>query len=212
MNLLLTNPQKIYIASLVALILLTILLVGIFLFKRLYPKKHYKEATYLVLSKLAKNEDYLLLNHFRINYDDTHVGVIDHILISKKYIFVINDFPLSGVISGEMKDRSLRLVKGKKEINNISNPLNYNINLIKRLNLYHRLDKDLVKGLVVVNNDAAVNMSRVGDQFIIIRRKELKKTIKSFDKDNVKNLKEDEIVNFINKLDRENRKRDYDQK
>ena len=111
-----------------------------------------------------------------------------------------------------MKDRSLRLVKGKKEISNISNPLNYNINLIKRLNLYHRLDKDLVKGLVVVNNDAAVNMSRVGDQFIIIRRKELKKTIKSFDKDNVKNLKEDEIVNFINKLDRENRKRDYDQK
>ena len=204
MNILLTNPQKIYISASIASILLVLLLVGVFIYKKWYAHKHYKEATYLKLRRLAHENDYLLLNNYTINFDDTHIGVIDHILISKKYIIVINDFPISGVVSGEIKDRSLRVVKNKKEIINISNPLNYNVNLIKRLNIYHRLDKELVKGLVVINNDSEIAIEKSTNQFQMIRRKDLAKAIKEIDKDNVKNLKQSDVENFINKLDKEN--------
>ena len=204
MNILLTNPQKIYISASIASILLVLLLVGVFIYKKWYAHKHYKEATYLKLRRLAHENDYLLLNNYTINFDDTHIGVIDHILISKKYIIVINDFPISGVVSGEIKDRSLRVVKNKKEIINISNPLNYNVNLIKRLNIYHRLDKELVKGLVVINNDSEIAIEKSTNQFQMIRRKDLAKAIKEIDKDNVKNLRQSDVENFINKLDKEN--------
>ena len=203
---LLTNPQKIYISVLVVSFLLVALLVGVFFYKFVYAKKHFREATYLKLARLAKYNDYLLLNNYKINFDDEHIGIIDHILISKKYIFVINDFSISGVITGSLKDRSLRMIEGKNTVKNISNPLNYNINLIKRLNLYHRLDRDLVIGLVIINNDSEIMIEGMDNSFLMIRRKDLKKTIKRFEKANVKNLKENDVLNFINKLDRENKK------
>ena len=204
MNLLLTNPQKIYIPAAIASALLVLLLVGIFIYKRWYTKKYFKEAVYIKLSRLVNENDYLLLNNYTINFDDTHTGVIDHILISKKYIIVINDFPISGVVSGALRDRSLRVVLGHKEVKNINNPLNYNINLIKRLNIYHRLDKELVKGLVVINNDSEIAIDNSSDQFQMIRRKDLPRAIRQIDKADVKNLKQGDVENFINKLNKEN--------
>ena len=203
----LTVPQTLYISSVVAMSLLLLLLSVLFIYKNVYAKRHYKEAIFLKLSRMSKYNDYLLLNNFLVDFDDTHVGCIDHILISKKYIFVINDFPLSGVISGDARGEHLRLINDKKSAMLIANPINYNINLIKKLNSKSRLDHTFIKGLVVVNNDSRINLGNMGDQFLMVRRKELKRTIYRFDKDNVKNLKENEVVNFINKLNIENRKR-----
>ena len=90
---------------------------------------------------------------------------------------------------------------------NVSNPLNYNINLIKRLNVYHRLDQSLIKGIVVINNDSTINVTGSNNQFLIIKRNELLKYIKKFDKDDIGNLKEKDVVNFINKLDKENQRK-----
>ena len=202
-----TNPQKIYIASVVAASIIVVLLAFIFIFKFYYAKKHYREVTYLRLARLARINDYLLLNNYAVDFDDSHVGIIDHILISKKYIFVINDFSLSGVISGDLKDRSLRVIKDDKKIQYISNPLNYNINLIKRLNLFNHLDQTFVKGIVVIDNDSYVNISSMNDQFVMLTRKNLNAFIYKCEKDDVKPLKEVEIVNFINKLDKQNRNR-----
>ena len=201
---LLTNPQKIYISIAVAALLVVIFLATIFFFKRVYIKKHFKEAVYLKLSKIANENDYLLLNNYSINFDETHIGVIDHILISKKYIIAINDFSISGVVSGDIKDRSLRVIKSKKDVVNISNPLNYNINLVKRLNLYNRLDNELVKGLVVINDDSEVNILNNNNQFQMVRRIDLPKVIKKIDKEQVKNLKQSDVENFIGKLNKEN--------
>ena len=203
----LTSIQALYLTITIIAGLLAIILIIFFIYKFIYAKKHYKEAVYFKLAKLAKINDFLLLNNYAIDFDDTHVGIIDHILISKKYIFVINDFQLSGVISGDMKDRSLRLITNKKGVRYISNPLNYNINLIKRLNLYNHLDQTFVKGIVVIDNNSFINLSSNNNQFVMLRRKELKKHILKADKDDVKPLKENEIVNFINKLNRQNKNR-----
>ena len=204
---LLTNPQIIYISSSVVLFIIFAILLFIYLYKAAWAKFHYKEASYLVLSHMANINDYLLLNNYKIDFDDSHVGVIDHILITKKYIYVINDFSISGVVSGDLRDRFLRVVTNKKEVKNISNPLNYNINLIKRLNLYNHLDQSFVKGLVVVNNDAYINIANANEQFMMIRRKDLNRIIAKHSKDKVNNLKEGDVVNFINKLDKQNHRR-----
>ena len=204
---LLTVPQTLYISITVVLIVVLLLLTITFVYRNIYAKKKYKEATFLKISRAAKYNDYLLLNNYLVDFDDKHVGCIDHIVISKKYIFVINDFPLSGVISGDARSEHLRLIKNKNNAMLISNPLNYNINLIKRLNSTSRLDQTFIKGLVVIDNDSKVALENMGDQFLMVRRKEVDKVIAHFDKDDVHNLKENEVINFINKLNQSNRKR-----
>ena len=206
----LTSAQTFYISISVIAILVAIILIAFFFYKFVFAKKRYKDVIYLKLARLAKFNDYLLLNNYAIDFDDTHVGIIDHILISKKYIFVINDFSLSGVISGDLKDRSLRVINGKNDVKIISNPLNYNINLIKRLNLYNHLDQTFVKGIVVIDNDSYINLSSQNKQFVMLRRKDLAHFIQKCEKDPVKPLKENEVVNFINKLDKQNRNRRVD--
>lgn len=204
---LLTIPQTLYISITVVALLLLLLFTALYLYKNIYSKKHFKEATFILLSRLAKYNDYLLLNNFRIDYDDKHFGYIDHILISNKYIFVINDFSISGVINGDQREDRLRLVNLKGGAKIISNPINYNINLIKKLNTMSRIDQTFVKGVVVVNNDARINITNKNDQFMIVRRKDIGKLIAKYDKDPVNNLKENETINFINKLNRINQKR-----
>lgn len=204
---LLTIPQTLYISITVVALLLLLLFTALYIYKNVYSKKHFKEATFILLSRLAKYNDYLLLNNFRLDYDDKHFGYIDHILISNKYIFVINDFSISGVINGDQREDRLRLVNLKGGAKIISNPINYNINLIKKLNTMSRIDQTFVKGVVVVNNDARINITNKNDQFMIVRRKDIGKLIAKYDKDPVNNLKENETINFINKLNRINQKR-----
>ena len=209
--LLLTNLQKIYISSVVIASLLAIILIIVFIYKFIYTKKHFEDTVYFKLASLAKINDFLLLNNYVVDFDDSHVGIINHILISKKYIYVINDFSIKGVVSGEYNDRSLRLITKGQSVKYISNPINYNINLIKRLNLYSRLDQTLIKGIVVVPNDCYVNIPNTNNQFMMINKKHLKKLVLKGDKDNVKKLKEKDVVNFINKLNKQNQKRRIDE-
>lgn len=204
--LLLTNPQKIYIAISVFVVVTILIIIAVFIFRKIYVKKHYQEATYLRLANLAKMNDFLLLNNLYIDYDDKHLGVINHLLISKKYVYVINDFSLDGVISGDYRDRFLKHIDKDGKVRNISNPLNYNINLVKRLNLTYNLDKTLVKGISVIDDESEINIPNSSDQFFIVKRSELNRLILNFDKEDVKPLKEEQIVSFINKLDKDNRR------
>lgn len=204
---LLDTYQKIYIAAGTAAILLILFLLGLFIYKRVYKKRHYKEVTFLKLSHLAKANDYLLLNNFKLDFDDQHIANIDHILISKKYIFLITDFDLSGVISGELRDPLLRVANNYSEAVNVSNPLNYNINLVKRLHTAYRFDPSFLKGVVVINDDAVVNITNPSDQFFMVTRKDLPKLIRKFDREKIANLKEKDVLYFISKLDKDNKKK-----
>ena len=145
----------------------------------------------------------MLLNNYKIAIDDKNTGVIDHIVISNKYIIVINDFAISGVLSGKYQSEGLYNTTSKGT-NIVANPINYNINLTKRLCLFNDLDHTLIKGLVVINNDADIKVENINEQFQIIRRKDLAKTIRKFDKENVKNLNEKSVVKFINYLNENN--------
>ena len=202
MTLLSTN-QTLYIV-LATIALLVVLCLLVFLgYREFYERKHIRELTYFKLSHLCEKNDYLLLNEYQIAIDDRNNGVIDHIVISDKYIILINDFAISGVLSGDYQSEGLYNTT-KKGTKVVANPINYNINLTKRLCLFNDLDHTLIKGLVVINNDSEVKLTNTNEQFQIIRRKDLAKTIKKFDKENVKKLNEKSIVKFINYLNEHN--------
>ena len=201
---LLSVAQTLYI-SLGTIGILVILFLLCFLFYRnRYVRKHARELTYLKLSRICEHNDYLLLNDYRIDFDDSNKGLIDHLVISNKYIIIISVFSISGVLSGKFQSEELVNVN-KKGTSIVANPINYNINLTKRLSLFNDLNHSFLKGLVVINNDSDIKIEGHNEQFQIIKRKDLAKTIKSFDKENVKNLNEDSIVRFINKLNEENK-------
>lgn len=201
---LLSTYQTAYIASLAVGILIVLFLLALLIYRNSYAQKHIRELTYLKLSKIAQYNDYLLLNNYRVHIDDSHIGVIDHILICKKYIVLINDFAISGVISGDFRSEQLSN-KNKKGTDIVVNPLNYNINLAKRLSLFTGLNQGFLKGLVVINNDSFINVKNTNEQFQIIRRKDLGKIIKKFDHESIKDLSEDSVVQFINYLNENNK-------
>ena len=201
---LLTLPQALYISlgSIGALIVLFLL--GFLFYRNRYVKKHARELTYLKLSRICEHNDYLLLNDYRIPFDDSNTGIIDHLVISNKYIIIVNVFSISGVLSGKFQSEELVNVN-KKGTSIVANPINYNINLTKRLSLFNDLNHSFLKGLVVINNDSDIRIEGHNEQFQIIKRKDLAKKIKEFDKENIKNLNEESIIRFINKLNEENK-------
>ncbi len=199
----LTNPQKIYIVVVVVSILVVLALIFGLVYYRVLRNKYIKYFIYKELFSLANYNDYLLLNNYRINLDKNHFGTIDHILITNKYILLINEFNLSGVLKGEFTDNELTLFS-KRENKQIVNPLNYNVNLTKRVILMNDLDPNLVKGIVVINNDSYVEIGNMPENYRFIRRKDLRKCISDIDKIKVKPLKEEQVVKFINYLNEYN--------
>ena len=203
----LSIAQSIYIGVLIAGIILVLALLFGLIYYRVLRNKYIKFFVYKELYSLAHYNDYLLLNDYRINLDKTHFGIIDHILITSKYILLINDFNLSGVLEGEFTDNEL-LQMSKKETKSIINPLNLNVNLSKRVILVNDLDPSLVKGIVVVNNDSHVDIKNMPENYRFVRRKDLKSCIKDIEKTKVKKLKEEQVVKFINFLNEYNPNKD----
>lgn len=200
---LLSISQALYISFAIIGVLVILILLCVLFYRTKYAKKHARELTYLRLSRLCEKSDYLLLNDYKVNLDDSNTAIIDHLVISDKYIIVISVFSISGVLSGkEQGDELINVNKSGTHI--VANPLNYNINLIKRLSLFNDLDLSFLKGLVVINNDSDIHIEASNKQFQIIRRKDLVKTIKAFDNESIKNLNEESVVKFINKLNKEN--------
>ena len=201
---LLTTSQALYISLGSIGILLVVFLFLILFYRTRYVKKHARELTYLKLSRICEHNDYLLLNDYRIDFDDSNTGIIDHLVISNKYIIIISVFSISGVLSGKFQAEELVNVN-KKGASIVANPINYNINLTKRLSLFNDLNHSFLKGLVVISNDSMIKIEGHNEQFQIIKRKDLGKTIKEFDKENIKNLNEESVIRFINKLNEENK-------
>ena len=200
---LLTFAQGLYISLSIVGGLVILLLLFLLFYRNFYRKKKIKTVVGRKLYHLADLNDYLLLNDYHIHIDEKNIGEIHHILITNKFIIVIHDFSISGVISGKYDgDSLLHLDKNGEEL--IANPLNYNRNLTKRVALFNNLDNSFLKGIVVVNDDISINIDNIPDQYAITTVKGLKKTIKTFDKEDVKPFKEDTVVSFINALNKNN--------
>ena len=199
----LTFEQKLYLSFVIVGAMLVMLLLFVFLYRNVIVKKRFKNSVGHLLYRYSNLNDYLLLNNYHIYIDDKNIGEIDHVLITNKFIVVINDAQLSGVISGDYSSDNLKFTtKNGNEL--ILNPLNYNRNLTKRVALFNDLDNSYLKGIVVVPDNSYINIDNIPEQFFICKKRDLKKTIKEIEREEVKPFKEDTIVNFINYLNNHN--------
>ena len=92
---LLSKSQAIYISLLITGVILVTLIFIFLLYKNILSKKRIKKITMNRLYRFANVNDYLLLNNYKIQIDDKNEGVIDHLLITDRFIYVIHDFNLS---------------------------------------------------------------------------------------------------------------------
>ena len=200
---LLNISQKIYISVAILGGLIVLILLFVLFYKNFLKGHRLKKLVGYKLYRFSNLNDYLLLHDYYVNIDDKSKGLVDHILITNKFIVVINDYQVSGVLSGDYSSEQLKVTTNKGE-KLIANPLNYNRNLTKRIALFNDLDNSFLKGVVVVNDDAVINIDNIPAQYNICTVSELKKLIKEFDKEDVKPFKEDTVVRFINNLNDKN--------
>ncbi len=200
---LLNISQKIYISVAILGGLIVLILLFVLFYKNFLKGHRLKKLVGYKLYRFSNLNDYLLLHDYYVNIDDKSKGLVDHILITNKFIVVINDYQVSGVLSGDYSSEQLKVTTNKGE-KLIANPLNYNRNLTKRIALFNDLDNSFLKGIVVVNDDAVINIDNIPAQYNICTVSELKKLIKEFDKEEVKPFKEDTVVRFINNLNDKN--------
>ena len=200
---LLNISQKIYISVAILGGLIVLILLFVLFYKNFLKGHRLKKLVGYKLYRFSNLNDYLLLHDYYVNIDDKSKGLVDHILITNKFIVVINDYQVSGVLSGDYSSEQLKVTTNKGE-KLIANPLNYNRNLTKRIALFNDLDNSFLKGIVVVNDDAVINIDNIPAQYNICTVSELKKLIKEFDNEEVKPFKEDTVVRFINNLNDKN--------
>lgn len=159
------------------------------LMKFLYPKFRGYMGEFWVkleLKKLSKKE-YIVLNDIMLA-DENGTHQIDHLVISKYGIFVIEMKNYYGLITGDEYKDSWTQHLGKKKYF-FKNPIHQNYGHIKSLEEILQLDNNVFIPIVCFSNQAKM---RVNNKSIVVQLDYLLRTIKSFNK-----IRLDKDINLI---------------
>ncbi len=133
------------------------------------------------LNRLPK--EYKIINNYLFKYDDkTHQ--IDHLVISKYGIFVIETKQINGYITGNDYDKQWRVKAGNKTYY-MYNPIHQNYGHVKSLESYLVLEENIFKPYVCIPSRANTNIKSKQ----VLRLYELIPTIKEY--------KEEILPNYI---------------
>ena len=150
-----------------------------------------------VAEVLKKIKGYKLLNDILIKNKDKTTQ-IDHVLIGKKGIFVIETKDFSGIIKGEEYSKEwTQVIKGYS--NDFYNPIRQNYGHIKALeNLIKR--RNIFISIIVFTNKS--NIEEIKAETPVIQLKSLKKFIKKYPS-NI-NINKEEINSIYNLIKKNN--------
>lgn len=194
----------------VLIFFIILFITGIFLYKpvrnALYSKK-FSYYYYKKIYKVALYRDFYLINTFLFSPDGSNVCSIDHILFGDKYIYFIIDKYYLGDISGKENDKSLVFTPRKGRRAYTDNPLFTIDTYLKNLSMLTGLDKSLMIGVVMVNNDCHVSIQGDNNQCYIVQEKKFSSLIKAIESRDVGKFKEAELEKAVKSLDKMNRRR-----
>lgn len=143
------------------------------------------------LKKLSK--EYLIINDVMVKTKDNNTHQIDHIVISKYGIFVIETKQYNGYIKGNDYDKRWMIKSGKKNFY-VNNPLHQNYGHVKSLEEILNLPEEKFISLVCIPSRARVSVKSNN----VVRIYELIDKIYSYQEVIINN--EEEIYESINKL------------
>ena len=142
---------------------LSVLLVLVILFIILYPRfirRHYKKDFVSIYGKkiyrYALHNDLYLINQLELKCNDDQLLKIDHLLFGNKYIYVILDYYLPGLIEAKINDQSFLYTSIEKNAQRvyIDNLLLKNEEITKKLAFNLGLNPSLFIPLSLVDNDS----------------------------------------------------------
>ncbi|WP_300381861.1 nuclease-related domain-containing protein [Clostridium sp.] len=178
------------------IILILLFFIIIILIKR---KKKYKlnKGEEEVIEVLSEIKGYKLLNNIMIRRG-AKTSQIDHILIGKKGVFVIETKDYSGIILGGDYDTNwTQILMGHN--NNFYNPIRQNYGHVKALEEIININEIFIPLIVFTNKSNIKNLDTVNN---VIQIKKLRKFIKKY-KSNYKLSKKD-IDGLYNKIKNKN--------
>lgn len=143
------------------------------------------------LKKLSK--EYLIINDVMVKTKDNNTHQIDHIVISKYGIFVIETKQYNGYIKGNDYDKRWMIKSGKKKFY-VNNPLYQNYGHVKSLEEILNLPEEKFISLVCISSRARVSVKSNN----VVKIYELIDKIYSYQEVIINN--EEEIYESINKL------------
>jgi len=188
------NTQKIIIYLMIISVLILSLIV-IMIFRR--RKIELNQGEIEVNEVLEKIKGYKLLSNVMIKRE-SGTSQIDHILIGKKGVFVIETKDYNGKIYGDQYSKYwMQKLNGRK--NTFYNPIRQNYGHIKALE--EMLDrKDIFISLIVFTNKS--NIKKIKAEVPVIQLKKLKRFIKKYKSDIY--LSKDEISEIYNSINKKN--------
>lgn len=197
-----------------AVLILVILLLSFFL---IYPKirnmlysKNFKKYYYKKIYKTALYRDFYLINDFPFKCD-SKIALIDHILFGEKYIYFIIDKYYTGDLMGTCLDSSLIFIPRKGDKNYTDNPMNQINNYIKNISLLTNLDRSLMVGIVLVNNQCNIAVKSDLKDCYIIQEKRFSQLIKAIESRDIGTMNEEQLAkavkNISNMKDKARKKR-----
>lgn len=152
------------------------------------------------LKKLS--DEYLIINDIMIKTKDGSTHQIDHVVISKYGIFVIETKQYNGYIKGNDYDKRWLIKNGKKKIY-VNNPLHQNYGHVKSLEEILNLPEEKFISLVCIPSRATVSVKSNN----VTRIYDLIDKITSYKEDIIENTNEIyEIINNLNITDKVERK------
>jgi hypothetical protein len=178
-----------------------------FLFRHNVSRVYYHKVM-----KIARYNDYYLINDLSIKVGGNNFTHIDHILAGNKFIYVITDCYFDGAIGARREDQSwvYYLRGGKKEF--IPNPLLVNRTVMERLSIFSRINSSYFVGIVLVNDDAFVTpFDNVEGEPIFTPLSRLNKVVASYEKRDVEPFSDIELHQVVADLHALGEK-DYEQK
>lgn len=204
---LLSIPQILFIIITAIVVILALTLLIVLPLRKRYKKTNFREYYYKKVYKIAFDEDYYLINDFLFRIDDNNVAVIDHILFADKYIYLINDYLYEGDLTGNQNDKSLILInmQGKKFYTD--NPIILSDKIATRLSIITGIDKSLLIGLTLVNNECRVSLEQTDKRYYIVQRNKLDSLIKAIESRNVGKINAEEMANTVQALNKLNRRK-----
>lgn len=176
--------------------LMTLLIIAIVI-ELLYPKFRGLMGEFWVKVELKKlpKKDYKVLNNIMIE-NNNKTYQIDHIVVSKYGVFVIEMKNYYGLIKGNEYDDKWIQYLGKKRYY-FNNPLHQNYGHVMALNELLNLDKEVFIPIVCFSNQANL---KVTTKSIVVQLDYLTNRIKSF----YKEIVNDDIEIIANKINNAN--------
>jgi hypothetical protein len=141
------------------------------------------------LKKIAKNNDYLLLNNLVLYINDYNYIEVEHLLIANKFIYVVTSKCYYGDVKGIASDAMWRLYRGNTLLH-INNPLPNNLKRLRTIAHLTNIDEKNFISLVIINKPSFINDIRSSrdNEFIVketnltsfIKEQESKKNVDEF--------------------------------